>query len=498
MKGTVEKVLSQNDLHVVYGDRYKLISLADKSTWRVPAAELTARLDRAEHTLNVELESWQLSEQQHAAPVDAVGTGGVLTIEGAEEKSSQGEAGVSATAGALVSMVEMLDAATVDCEFVLMQTPENLRALRLRGRAGFLRAVLVDAPAPDEDLLTVLTALRFTKGVLWKAGQLESDDAELAHMQVELEYKVQEMELSGHDTVVRRRAGILFDNGRSKAVDVHWVRRAATETTPMVTKKMSSVQPGKDYRCTANVGDRFVVFDSGDDQRIVHEITATMTYEATTGLRSYNCAILRDDPRAEHDALCQKFWETYGTCVCNELATNQHVSKIVRAVTPVEAHWFATAPAVPEGIPLARDFQPEPEPEPEPKSSCKSAAAGASASSDAYLAMVTSLDLPSQAASGSMQLARQRLAFAYSLRDAADALFLDLDVVQQVMNFVLLPNHWTPLMMATYRGLPDQVLSLVASGANLHAINIAGRSALDIARALKRQSVAAVLEAEML
>jgi ankyrin repeat protein len=113
--------------------------------------------------------------------------------------------------------------------------------------------------------------------------------------------------------------------------------------------------------------------------------------------------------------------------------------------------------------------------------------------------MVSSLDLPSQAASGSMQLARQRLAFAYSLRDAAadDALCLDLDVVQQVVKCVLLPNHWTTLMMAAYRGLPDQVLSVVMSGANLHAINNAGRSALDIARALKRQSVVAVLEAHI-
>ena len=33
-KATVDKVLPRNELHVVYGDRYKQISLADQSTWR--------------------------------------------------------------------------------------------------------------------------------------------------------------------------------------------------------------------------------------------------------------------------------------------------------------------------------------------------------------------------------------------------------------------------------------------------------------------------------
>ena len=125
------------------------------------AVELTARLDRAEHSLNVvassELESWKLSEQQRAAAVDAMATEGTLTIEGAEEKSS-------ATAGTLASMVEMLDVATVDCEFVLLQTPEDLRALRLRGRAGFLRATFfADAPVDDgQTLVAMLQSVRLT------------------------------------------------------------------------------------------------------------------------------------------------------------------------------------------------------------------------------------------------------------------------------------------------------------------------------------------------
>jgi hypothetical protein len=436
-------------------------------------------------------------------------TDGTLTTEGAEEKSS-------ATAGALVSMVEMLDAATVDCEFVLLQIPEDLRALRLRGRAGFLRAMFERRPESHASLLTALSRLRFTKGVLWKAGQLEPDDAELAHMQVKLQYKVQEME-AAHNTEFSGPRAILsavhYHNGRSEAVDVHWVKTPATETTPMVTKRMASVQPGKEYRCRTKTGDRFVAFESGDDQRIIHELTSAP---------KPNDAFLRDDARAEHDALCQELWETRALAFSETKSSEKgrdrlrqdakdHASEIAKAATPVEAHWFATAPAPPVGVPPVRDLDAdldtelEPEPEPEPEPGCTSAATGASASSNAYLAMVSSLDLPSQAASGSMQLARQRLAFAYSLRDAAadDALCLDLDVVQQVIKFVLLPNHWTTLMMAAYRGLPDQVLSVVRSGANLRAIkslityNNAGRSALDIARALKRQSVVAVLEAHI-
>ena len=35
MKGSVDRVLPKNELHVIYGDRYKQISLADKSTWRL-------------------------------------------------------------------------------------------------------------------------------------------------------------------------------------------------------------------------------------------------------------------------------------------------------------------------------------------------------------------------------------------------------------------------------------------------------------------------------
>ena len=121
----------------------------------------------------------------------------------------------------------LLKEAVTDCELVLQQAPENVRALYLRGRAGALRADGLVQQASQ------LRELRYAKGLFWKAGELDRDDQKIEHERVTMNKRLQEKEeevnadLSGPRAVLSR---VRYINKRSIAVEVHWVKIPATES----------------------------------------------------------------------------------------------------------------------------------------------------------------------------------------------------------------------------------------------------------------------------
>jgi hypothetical protein len=201
----------------------------------------------------------------------------------------------------------LLKEAVTDCELVLQQAPENVRALYLRGRAGALRADGLVQQASQ------LRELRYAKGLFWKAGELDRDDKKIEHERVTMNNRLQEKEEEVNADLSGPRAAISnvhYINKRSIAVEVHWVKTPATESTPIVTKKMASILPDKEYRCRTKMGDRFVVYEQGDTQRILHDAVVRM---------KPNEAFLHEDEETQERLKCENLWTSRGGATAEEL-----------------------------------------------------------------------------------------------------------------------------------------------------------------------------------
>ena len=209
--------------------------------------------------------------------------------------------------GSKLTKMAFLRQAVTDCELVLNDSPENVRALYLRGRAGAVRA--------DElvQLHTILRELRYAKGLLWKAGELDREDQKIEQERDAMNNRLHEKEeeVNAEFSGGRGQASnVLYVNKRSFACEVHWVRKAATEEMPIETKKMASVEPEKDYRCSTKMGVRFVVYEAGGQGPILHDIIAKM---------KPNTVHLHEDEEAAGQLNCKWLWESRGGATPEEV-----------------------------------------------------------------------------------------------------------------------------------------------------------------------------------
>ena len=90
------------------------------------------------------------------------------------------------------------------------------------------------------------------------------------------------------------------------------MRTAATETMPIATKKMGSIEPGKDYRIRTKMGDRFVVYmyEAGGQGPILHDIIVKM---------KPNTAHLHEDDETAEALNCEELWTSRGGATAEEI-----------------------------------------------------------------------------------------------------------------------------------------------------------------------------------
>ena len=197
--------------------------------------------------------------------------------------------------------------AVTDCELVLKYSPENVRALYLRGRVGALRADKL------VQLHSIIRELRYAKGLLWKAGELDRDDPMIENERVAMNNRLleKEEEINGEFSGTRAQLSrVFYKNGRSFTCEVHWVRPAATADSPIVTRKMASIEPGKNYRCRTKMGDRFVVYEAGGQGPILHDIIVKM---------QPNTVHLDEDEETAERLNCEELWTSRGGATPEEI-----------------------------------------------------------------------------------------------------------------------------------------------------------------------------------
>jgi hypothetical protein len=202
-----------------------------------------------------------------------------------------------------------LDAAVCDCETVLAEDTQHPGATLLRGRAALMRVDRLTLP--DDQL----RELRYAKGLFWKASELELEPAvrqEVSDQRVEINTKLEALEKSivakksGLPPNQRSKTNLYCINKRTDTIELHWVRKAATESCPAETKNFATLPNAKggiEHIISTRVGDRWMVYSTAGSKPVLREITCTT---------KPNLIYLHDDEETQQKLTCEWFWKHKG------------------------------------------------------------------------------------------------------------------------------------------------------------------------------------------
>ena len=152
---------------------------------------------------------------------------------------------------------------------------------------------------------------------MWKVGDLDREDQTIEREWLAINRRLldKEKEVNGLFSGTKALlSNVLYVNKRSSACEIHWVRKAATEETPIATKKMVSVEPESDWRCRTKMGDRFVVYEAGGQGPILHDFIVKV---------KPNTVHLHEDEETAEQLNCKWLYESRGGATPAELRADE-------------------------------------------------------------------------------------------------------------------------------------------------------------------------------